>query len=595
MNYSFLRFTSIVIVGIAMFLMPSWCSAQRKTGEVSDSKLDTSLRLRNILLEEFTASHCSYCPQAHAIALGLQDILGHRLSTIAVHVGSLAEPSGEEPDLRSDYGESWYQAQGEGGMPSGAINRILFDSVGTGNYVLNRGDWAEAVRCLWKDTALVNLLVSTRYDSVSRVLSVDVDYYFQEAVHEPVSLTVALTQNYIRGNQTGGGAGSSYIHRHVLRDLMTSSFGVPLDMVEPGKIYRKSFQKVIPAQYRNVPVQIAHMEVVAFISREAGEVLNTTSCSLASLGDAYGPDVHIATPSLTKYFAYDSIPIVIENMGTDTLRSIKLLLEWDGEELVLQRDDLLLPYGWRREYGFYIGEYDFPQVLKYVIHIEEANAHPVDESRISSYIFSPEEISSGVIRIKLSTDDHPEDIVWRVRDRNGNLVCGGGPYEKEISLQVDTMVELDRDKIYTFEIVDLFKDGFVGQYSVSDLSGEVLSSSDWGGAELERVTFISLDSGSDTYSEINAPLGKPSMDIEILNNPIHHGHSIDFIVCGIDNTNVVGAEIFDLQGRRVYWAYNVNVLENQVFRLSDISLKTGLYILSVSAGHHIALSRFICL
>lgn len=122
-------------------------------------KVDTTPEPAHVFLEEFTGLHCSYCPQAHTIANNLTYLYPDRVHVMAVHTGGLAIPSGNDPDLRTPYGDSLYCWSGEGGMPSGDINRTVYPESFAPHYTLPRGAWMQvAKRLLASETpAPVNL------------------------------------------------------------------------------------------------------------------------------------------------------------------------------------------------------------------------------------------------------------------------------------------------------------------------------------------------------------------------------------------------------------------------------------------------------
>ena len=113
-----------------------------------DYRVSTESAPAHILLEEFTGLHCSYCPQAHAIANNLTYVAGDRVHVMAVHVGHLAAPNGDEVDLRAACGEMFYAWQGEGGMPSGDINRTVYPESFAPHYTLPRREWMNVARRL---------------------------------------------------------------------------------------------------------------------------------------------------------------------------------------------------------------------------------------------------------------------------------------------------------------------------------------------------------------------------------------------------------------------------------------------------------------
>lgn len=141
-------------------------------GRSEEWKVSSTPAPANVLIEEFTGLHCSYCPQAHAISNNLTYVAGERVHVMAVHTGSLAAPSGDEPDLRTRYGEAMYAWQGVGGMPSGNINRTVYPECSGNSYSLSRYAWAAVAKRLLADEtpAPLNLYAEAHLDTAESVI-----------------------------------------------------------------------------------------------------------------------------------------------------------------------------------------------------------------------------------------------------------------------------------------------------------------------------------------------------------------------------------------------------------------------------------------
>lgn len=159
---------AILILGYLYSILTVSLYAQNEPAVKSDYRVSSEPAAAHILIEEFTGLHCSYCPQAHAITNNLTYVAGDRVHVMAVHVGGLAAPSGDEVDLRSACGETFYAWQGSGGMPSGNINRTPYPECMEGSYSLYRSEWAAvAKRLLASETpAPMNLFAEAHLDTL---------------------------------------------------------------------------------------------------------------------------------------------------------------------------------------------------------------------------------------------------------------------------------------------------------------------------------------------------------------------------------------------------------------------------------------------
>ena len=529
------------------FCLPAALMGQSREQSTQATGVNLQPMLRNILLEEFTGLHCSYCPSGHANAQALHNVLGHRMQTIAIHVGSLATPSGNEVDLRSPYGEAWYQRQGGTGMPTGAVNRHHFDGLCPENeYSLSWSYWQAAARMAMNDTAIVNLYAESSYDTVSRQLSARVELYFPvQATDSLYTLTVALTENYIRGTQTGGNAGDQYLHKHVLRDLFTDTWGDTLKRPEAQTVIEKSYTLEVPAQYNNRAPVPANFEVIAFVSNPQGEILNSTACHVMFEERYIAPSANISVPGLSKHFSRTSIPVRVENLGTDTLRSICLNVSWGDTVYQPTVEDLAIPYGQEQEVWFPLGKYPFEKVLKYRINTLSVNGSPYETRAINDYISEPLTVAEGPVQIKLTTDEFGSEITWTLRNRAGDILLSGGPYE-DSEIQEDVIEwEPVQGEVYSFEVEDAFLDGFSGGYAIVDAEGNTVESSSYVDQYGDKVSFVFPfpDVANETIGLMTA--GKARINLS--NNPALAGTDVSVWLKGFGD-GPVQISVFDLSG-----------------------------------------------
>ncbi len=582
-----LRLNHLVLSLFSICCIPLPGRAQEETG------VARTPQLRNILLEEFTGLHCSYCPSGHANAQALHNVLGHRMQTIAVHVGSLAVPSGNEVDLRSSYGEAWYQRQGGSGMPSGAVNRYHFEGLCPENeYSLSWSYWQTAARRVMHDTAVANLYAESSYDTVSRQLSARVELYFPIQVTDSLyTLTVALTENYIRGTQTGGNAGDQYLHKHVLRDLFTDTWGDTLKRPDAQTVIEKSYTLEVPAQYNNRAPVPANFEVIAFVSNSQGEILNSTACPVAFEERYIAPSANISVPGLSRYFSRTSIPVRVENLGTDTLRSICLNVSWGDTVYQPTVENLAIPYGQEQEVWFPLGEYPFEKVVKYRINVLSVNDESYETRAINDYISEPLTVAEGPVQIKLTTDEFGSDITWTLRNRAGEVLLSGGPYE-DGEIQEDVIEwEPVQGEVYSFEVEDAFLDGFSGGYALVDAEGNTVASSSYVSRYGDKVSFVFPF--SDVANETSEPIENHEVRIRLSSNPVSAGSDVTLSLEGFGE-GPVQLSVFDLTGS-VIAQQQLMAHEGTALRwtLETGAMPAGFYFVQAVNGSTSAVSKLL--
>ena len=507
--------------------------------------------LRNLLLEEFTAIHCSYCPSGHAIAQNMHRVLGERFQIIGVHTGSLAVPGGNEPDFRTEAGAAWYERQGSTGMPSGALNRHVFEGLSYNGYALGRGDWQEAARRSMNDTAVVNLYMEATLDTQTRLLSVYVEYFYpKQPDMEFNTLTLALTESYIPGTQSGSEGGAQYLHRHVLRDVLTPAFGDTLYNIASGQVLSKTYQYQIPEQYVNRAPVFANLEMIAFMSDMEGDILNSTACRVEYEGRYAAPHIYLSAPALARRYSRTAIPVYVENLGTDTLRSLSFSVEWGKQTYTPAIEGLAIPYAGEAQIEVPLGEYEFAKVTTYRITVKEANGKSVDCNVVSGYISEPYTVQTDKVKFELTTDEYGQDITYALYNRHGKVIEQGGPFENGEEQTYSFEWELQKDSVYSLEIKDAFMDGFIGGYKLLDAQGETVV---W-----ERSVGMYGDAVSFVYREnvANEPLavsgGQPQMILSY--NPVPDSRPDNEIRFDGFGSGALQLSVFDVQGREVFAA-----------------------------------------
>lgn len=240
------------------------------SGLMAQTLVSTDVQTRNAILEEYTGIYCQYCPEGHAIASQLLHDYPNQVSTIAIHQGSFANPSGGAPDFRTEFGDALAGQTGLTGYPAGTVNRHVFSGNAT---TLSRGEWTAAASGLITENSIVNVGAETSYDDVSRLLTVNVELYYTGNSPETSNfINVALLQNKILGPQTGGNAGNNYEHNHMLRHLITGQWGEEITTTNEGTFIERTYTYTIPEDYIDIPVVVEDCDITVFVSESHQEI-----------------------------------------------------------------------------------------------------------------------------------------------------------------------------------------------------------------------------------------------------------------------------------------------------------------------------------
>ncbi len=185
---------------------------------------------RKVIMEEFTGVRCTNCIDAHLKTEDLLALHGDNLIVVSIHTGFFAGLLPESTqDFNTAYGGDLDAFLGPvSTFPSASINRQLFDS--ESDRVLESGKWAGYIADELAKDAPVELSVITSYDQSSRALTIQPEITYYRDISQPLHISVLLTENNIIDAQlSNNGTIPDYVHKHVLRDMLTNVMGNSLD------------------------------------------------------------------------------------------------------------------------------------------------------------------------------------------------------------------------------------------------------------------------------------------------------------------------------------------------------------------------------
>ena len=148
--------------------------------------VDTVKQRRKAVIEEWYGFHCGYCPMSEvaidqAIALhGAENIIHFK-----VHEGGWAIPGPGEPDFRTAEGDIHALGFGVNAYPHCTLNRRVI--YGEQLYHPNTLNDSNKIPEVLQDSAEVNLFMTAEIDFTSRVLNVEVEYYYVDSAPSPIN------------------------------------------------------------------------------------------------------------------------------------------------------------------------------------------------------------------------------------------------------------------------------------------------------------------------------------------------------------------------------------------------------------------------
>ena len=238
---------------------------------------------KNFILEEYTGTNCTYCPDGHKIANQIMTNNPGRAWAINIHQGGY---SGNNPDYKTEWGNALANQYSINSYPNGTCNR--------GSATVNRTAWASQCANTLAQPSPVNVAATATIDWNTRLLTVYVEvFYTGDAANPTNKLNVALLQNNVLGPQVGGQQYfpammrfGKYQHMHMLRHLLTGQWGAEIPATTTASFYSNTFTYTIPAHIRNVPLCLEDLEVLAFVCEGNKTIL--TGCK-ADLTIENGP------------------------------------------------------------------------------------------------------------------------------------------------------------------------------------------------------------------------------------------------------------------------------------------------------------------
>lgn len=204
---------------------------------------------RVVLVEEFTGIKCVNCPTGSEkleLLAKKQEYQG-KIIVVGIHAGFFAKeyngfdlkcPDGE--NLESNY------LGPVSGYPSAAINRKVFE--GKSDMVTSLSEWAGHIGSEICDRPIAELAVTSAYDADNRKASITVDMtpssFFTDAIDEDLAISIMITESNIVGYQvTPSGPDPNYVHKHVLRDVITDNYNGDV-LISKGNVLTAQ-QKII--------------------------------------------------------------------------------------------------------------------------------------------------------------------------------------------------------------------------------------------------------------------------------------------------------------------------------------------------------------
>ncbi|MBC7777561.1 MAG: Omp28-related outer membrane protein [Phycisphaerae bacterium] len=240
---------------------------------------DPSLNVtgRTVLVEEITGVRCQNCPTGSQTLVALQQQYGaDKLVVVSLHAaGGFSIPYSNQEDYRStETQELANYIGGFLGFPAASIDRRLLPNEAS-IFITPHTRWGgEVAQGLQAEPSLA-ITVENTFNPSSRALSIKVGILPAQLLAGEHRLTVLITQDSIIGQQLNGTTLiPNYVHRHMVRDVVTAPSGdILLAPLGVGQLVSKTYNVSLPDTW-----EAKHCSVIAFVHRGGAdkEVLQVT-------------------------------------------------------------------------------------------------------------------------------------------------------------------------------------------------------------------------------------------------------------------------------------------------------------------------------
>jgi hypothetical protein len=251
----------IIFSAASLFLLLAAC----KEEQVVIPEL--SVGNRRIIVEEVTGVGCTNCPDGARELAAAQEIVGEEnLILVGIHAGNVGGGNFSTPLSSSKYDfqtQDGYDLVNNVGsifaVPSAAISRYE-DPLDLTPWLID-GWTARITQELTEDYKL-GLFVNNTFDPLTRKLDIQVNITPEKTIDGAHRITVMITQDSIVDPQKDGlETIPNYVHRHVLRDIVTNATGDDLNAsLIGGQVITRNYSLTLPATWVE-----KHCSVVAFV------------------------------------------------------------------------------------------------------------------------------------------------------------------------------------------------------------------------------------------------------------------------------------------------------------------------------------------
>ncbi len=322
-------------------------------------------------------------------------------------------------------------------------------------------------------------------------------------------------------------------------------------------------------------------EFVAFVQdNDTKEILQATKVAVLDLIPLTTNNASIQSMDMIPVTncSGEVAPLVtISNQGAQSLTSLNINYVVNG--------DASETYEWTGDLSFQTTEevqlpplsFDIQDENDLVIYVTDPNGNDDEDTSndtiANSFVSAAQVVPDIFLFIKL--DDNPQEITWKCKDSEGQILYSGGPYSTPNSFIKDTLF-ITEDGCYTFVINDAGGDGLTGAgfYRLTGGAGtEIIFNSDFDGSN-ELVQFGVLGTDVEVFDTKDA--------FNIFPNPFENFTNVNFTLESNENVELI---IYDITGKIVYNS-KPGILNagSHSIKVDARNFDSGIYFVSLKIG-----------
>lgn len=451
---------------------------------------------RNVILEEYTGRNCGYCTDGHFRANQIMQAHPGRVWAINIHYGSLSPTSYPNLNLPA-INPSLSNAFPHDGIPTGVVNRSTAQAV-------DRGQWASQANTQLNQAAECNVAGLAVINPQTRMATITVEvYYTGNSSVDQNYLTVAMLQDSILGAQADYGnynptqwIGNQYVHMHTLRDVITESiWGDAISPTTQGTLITRTYQYEIPeiiGSPNGAEVILEHLHFLAFVSEQYQGAPTRPILNACQLDMVFGSDepIYPAVMGVSQFGGptcthTKDIEVLVQNLGTETITSMTIEVEMEGQTQTINWEGELQQYGGEKVTTTLEVPFGTHTVNATITEVNGNAFNNSGSGSVSCFEWSDLEIEGEEeeLKLELMQDKFGNHITWEFTTPDGIVLASGGPYPM-LASGTGTQLHIEHvtvpvDECVKFTIHDEMGNGICcsfghGYYIVKDSQGNVL-------------------------------------------------------------------------------------------------------------------------